>query len=288
METWFWVLGWFLSILSMAGNGFVIFLVCRKRQLRTKTNAFLISLAVTDFCVGMIAVPSRFFCEMTSECRFRGPLRGGLFVLFVRVFIVYASGTNLCSLVLERYMAVVKPLKYLTFMKRRRVIQMVSISWGIPFIFTVIISSIRFNDKKIPLDLIHLVNGWLAMSFELIVCFVVIVCFASMLRVVCKQSHRARVLARQLHFNQRLRVTVKTQGKSAVKMMAIVTGVFLACYGIFLRCSFLHLSGVHECNDFQYKISLQVINSAINPVAYAIFKRDVKKEFERLIFKQRR
>ena len=151
MEKWFWVLGWFLSILTMAGNGFVIFLVCRKRQLRTKTNAFVVSLAVADFCVGMIAVPSRFFCEMTTECSFHGPLRAGLLVIFVRVFIVYASGTNLCSLVLERYMAVVKPLKYLTFMKRRRVIQMVSISWGIPFIFTVIVSSLRFNDKKIPM-----------------------------------------------------------------------------------------------------------------------------------------
>ena len=60
METWFWVLGWFLSILTMVVNGFVIFLVCSKRQLRTKTNAFVVSLAVADFGVGMLAVPSQF------------------------------------------------------------------------------------------------------------------------------------------------------------------------------------------------------------------------------------
>ena len=54
---------------------------------------------------------------------------------FVRVFTIYASGTNLVSLVLERYVAFVKPLKYLTFMTRRRVIQMVVTSWGIPFPF---------------------------------------------------------------------------------------------------------------------------------------------------------
>ena len=53
----------------------------------------------------------------------------------VWVFFIYASGANLASLVLERYIAVVKPLKYLTFMKRRRVIQMVFTSWGIPFPF---------------------------------------------------------------------------------------------------------------------------------------------------------
>ena len=280
METWFWVLGWFLSILTMGGNGFVIFLVCRKRQLRTKTNAFVVSLAVADFCVGMIAVPSRFFCEMTSECTHQA----GLIVVFVRVFIVYASGTNLCSLVLERYIAVVKPLKYLTFMKRRRVIQMVSISWGIPFIFTVIVSSLRFNDKKIPIDLIHLVNGWLYMFFEVILCIVSIFCLTRMLLVVYKQKRKDRILAKQLQFN--LRVTVKTQGKSAVKMMAIVTGVFLLCYGIFMHCNFVLMFSNHHCNDFQYKVPLQVINSAINPVAYAVFKRDIKNECKRLLCKK--
>ena len=130
METWFWVLGWFLSILTMVVNGFVIFLVCSKRHLRTKTNAFVVSLAVADFGVGMLAVPSRFFCGHPTEST--PPLKEGLFVIVVRVFIIYTSGTNLVSLVLERYVAVVKPLKYLTLMKRRRVIQMVLTSWEFP------------------------------------------------------------------------------------------------------------------------------------------------------------
>ena len=41
METWFWVLGWFFCILTMVLNGFVIFLVCIQRQLRTKTKALV-------------------------------------------------------------------------------------------------------------------------------------------------------------------------------------------------------------------------------------------------------
>ena len=143
METWFWVLGWFLSILTMVVNGFVIFLVCSKRQLRTKTNAFVVSLAVADFCIGMIAVPSRFLCGLATECTPRS--EEGFIVMFVGVFIIYSSGANLVVLVLERYVAVVKPLKYLTFMKRRRVIQMVLTSWGIPFLFAVILVSIKLS-----------------------------------------------------------------------------------------------------------------------------------------------
>ena len=98
METWFWVLGWFLSILTMVVNGFVIFLVCGKRQLRTKTNAFIVSLAVADFGVGMFDVPSHFFCSLATECT--PSLRERLIVIFVRVFFVYTSGTNLIIIII--------------------------------------------------------------------------------------------------------------------------------------------------------------------------------------------
>ena len=45
------------------------------------------------------------------------------------------------SLALEPYMAVAKPLKYLSFMMSRRVIQMVLASWAIPFLFILTIAN---------------------------------------------------------------------------------------------------------------------------------------------------
>ena len=38
-----------------------------------------------------------------------------------------------------------------------------------------------------------------------------------------------------------------------------------------------------SCNGVKYKIPILVSNWAINPLAYAFFKRDVKKEFTGLI-----
>ena len=105
----------------MAEKGFVIFLACSKRQLHTKTNTFIVSLAVADFCVGMIAVASPFLCKM--ENKRISDEKAILLTISLWVFFIYDSGTNLFILELERYVAVVKPLKYLTFMKRRRVIQ---------------------------------------------------------------------------------------------------------------------------------------------------------------------
>ena len=174
METWFWILGWFLSIVTMTGNGFVIFVVCRKRQLRTKTNAFVVSLAVADFCMGMSAVPSLFFCEMAGRCKGIHLIRG----LFA-----HASVVNLCSLVLDRYMAVAKPFKYLTFMKRRRVIQMVSLSWAIPVTLTAFLSSLWFCLRSHP---IYSLSSWLYTVFELLSCAFIIFCFVSMLRATAR------------------------------------------------------------------------------------------------------
>ena len=237
------------------------------------------SLAVADFGVGILAVSSRFFCSLATECAPRSKER--LIRIFVSVFTVYTSGTNLVGLVLERYVAVVKPLKYLTFMKRRRVIQMVLTSWGIPFLFAVTLVSIELSG----IDRARTMSSYLYLLFEIILCVILIFFLASMFFVIYS---RDRTLAKKLPFNHVV-ARAKTQNKaSAVKWVALITCVFLSCYGIMMRCSFLVLTG-HKCgNDFHYKIPLQVINSGINPIAYAFFKRDIQQECKRLLFKRRR
>ena len=133
METWFWILGWSLSILTIAGNVFIVFLVCRRRRLRTKTNVFVVSPAVADFCVGLVAFLPLFVCEKTTGCS-PGAFKENRAVELKRWLFAYASVTNLCSLVLDRYIAVVKPLKYLTFMTRKRVSQMIFLSGHFQFL----------------------------------------------------------------------------------------------------------------------------------------------------------
>ena len=77
METWFWILGLVLSFLTILGNGFTIFFVCSSRNLRSKTNAFIVSLAVADFCVGLSVIPSLFLCDLKKHL----PLASTLAVL---------------------------------------------------------------------------------------------------------------------------------------------------------------------------------------------------------------
>ena len=271
MDTWFWILGWFLSILAIAGNGFIIFLVCSKRQVRTKTNAFVVSLAVADFCVGLSVIPFPFFCG--TSCKWLGVF----WMKLQRWLFGYASVTNLCSLVLDRYIAVVKPLKYLTLMTRRRVVQMIFFSWAIPVGLDILPLSYFISLKTI----FRVIFGWLVMIlFEFLPCVMLIFCVGSMVHVALKHDRAARILAKQLRFNHR--VQFKSHEKATIKIMGIVVGLFLLCYGIFIRCSIVALVHSTKCEDKEFKIPILVLNSAVNPLVYALLKRDINKAFKKV------
>ena len=79
---------------------------------RTKTNAFIASLAVADFLVAVGVVPSLFFCKISGGgCKWSRAWSTWLPSL-IRWLFGYASAFNLCSLVTDRYIAIIKPLKY--------------------------------------------------------------------------------------------------------------------------------------------------------------------------------
>ena len=281
METWFWILGWVLSFLTILGNGFTIFLVCSRQNLRTKPNAFIVSLAVADFCVGLSLIPSMFACDITNTCDWPYWFS---WVNFIRWLFGLTSAVNLCGLVLDRFIAIVHPLKYITLMTRPRIIQVISFSWVLPVSFNVLkVILYTFYFKTIPAP----VFIWLSIIFfEFLPSVVLMLFFVSMIFHVRRHGRLARIVAEQLRFNHQMSFKIHHE-RSAVIMMGLVIGVFLVCYGMYLRCSFLILFQTtitsSPCNDENYKIPVLVLNSAINPLAYACFKRDIKKEFKRLV-----
>ena len=276
MDPWFWIVGWFLSILAIAGNGFIIFLVGSRRQLRTKTNAFVVSLAVADFCVGLSVIPFPFFCG--SSCKLNRLSWPNL----VRWLLSYASVMNLCSLVLDRYIAVVKPLKYLTFMTSRRVKQMIFFSWAIPVLLDSLPLSSLISSKRVFLKIF---SWFVIILFEFSSCIMLIFCVGSMTYVVLKQrrARAARMLANELRFNHR--VPFKTHEKATVEIMGIVVALFLLCYGIYIRCSIFGVVYQSEnCEDVAFKIPILVLNSSVNPFVYALLKKDINNEFKKVNF----
>ena len=90
------------------------------------------------------------------------------------------------------------------------------------------------------------------------------------------------MLANELRFNHR--VPFKTHKKATVKIMAIVVGLFLLCYRIFIRCTIVSVVYSANSEDDGIKIPILVLNSAVNPFVYALLKRDINNEFKKVNF----
>ena len=196
--------------------------MCSRRNLRTKTNAFIVSLAVADFCVGLSVIPSLFLCDFTNTCHW--PQHSRSWVNFIRWLFSNTSVVNLCGLVLDRFIAIVHPLKYITLMTRRRIIQVIFFSWVLPASYNVLTFILfMFYFKTIPVPFI-----WLTIILEFIPCVVLILCFVTMIFHVCRHDQSARTLAKQLRFNHQISFKIHHE-RSAVIMMGLVIGVFLVC-----------------------------------------------------------
>ena len=63
-------------------------------------------------------------------------------------------------------------------------------------------------------------------------------------------------------------------------------GLFLLYYGIFIRCSILvvGVDSTANCEDDEYKLPILVLNSAVNPLVYALLKRDINNEFKKVTY----
>ena len=280
MQTWIWVIGWCLSVLTIIGNGAIISLVSSKRQLRTKTNAFLTSLAVADFFVGIITVPLFHFCTVTNTCKHSldPKLPELTWFNFTRWIFSYASIVNLCSLVLDRYVAVVKPLRYLSFMTRRRVICIISLAWLIVVAPLSLPIAALISSNPVFMKIFSVI---VAICFEFLPCFMQIFCVGSMVYIAFKHKRSERTLAKQLRYNHR--VVFKTQDINTVKITAVVSGCAVASYSILIRCSVIvFCDSTKDCDDFDYKIPVLVLNSALNPLTYALLKSDIKKVLKQI------
>uniref|UniRef100_A0A8W7PTG0 G-protein coupled receptors family 1 profile domain-containing protein n=1 Tax=Anopheles coluzzii TaxID=1518534 RepID=A0A8W7PTG0_ANOCL len=100
----------FIIVAAIFGNLLVIISVKRHRKLRVITNYFVVSLAMADIMVAMMAMTFNFSVQITGSWKF------GSFMCDVwnslDVYFSTASILHLCCISVDRYYAIVKPLKY--------------------------------------------------------------------------------------------------------------------------------------------------------------------------------
>lgn len=100
-----------LIVLTVCGNALVCLAVAISPKLRCVANGFVVSLAATDFLLGLLVLPISAALELHQDW----PL-GTLCNVYISldVMLCTASILNLLAISMDRYLAITAPLKYHT------------------------------------------------------------------------------------------------------------------------------------------------------------------------------
>ncbi|CAF1383840.1 unnamed protein product [Rotaria magnacalcarata] len=104
-----------LCLLTIFGNLLIIYAIIREHTLHTSTYYYVGSLAFADLLVGLIAMPFAFIFEMTDDEYWLFPRHLRFLCDFwhsMDIFATTASILGLCTIGLDRYLYITKPIEY--------------------------------------------------------------------------------------------------------------------------------------------------------------------------------
>ena len=118
------------GLTSTFGNILVFVLVIYNKRLRTRSNAFLLSLATSDFLVGAILGPLfvvQFFSQVHREnCSFNMIRR------YLSTVLMGAAVGSIALVSYDRWTHLAKTIRYKEFMPKKKVAVLITIAWIIP------------------------------------------------------------------------------------------------------------------------------------------------------------
>ncbi|XP_059198200.1 trace amine-associated receptor 13c-like [Centropristis striata] len=265
-----------ISVLTVVLNLLIIISVSHFRQLHTPTNILLLSLAVSDFLVGLLLMPID--AVKRTHCWFLGDFFCSLF-WFVSEIILSASVVNMVLISVDRYVAICYPLHYTTRITVNRVKVCVCLLWFCTVAYNSYFFNLHHNQQEGNTDycygecnsLSHDAGAYLTLLLNLIVPVTVIIVLYSRVFVVAVSQARAMrshitAVTKQISVTK----TAKKSELKAARTLGVVIVVFLMCF----TPSYFASLGGHDFASYStayFILYLYNFNSCLNPVIYALF-----------------
>ena len=280
----------FFTLLSLVGNSWVIFIIARRRRLRTTANWFVLSLAAADLGVTCSHFPTKMIFKVILDTCNREVVR------IFGLFFVNVSAMGLIALVAERYVAIVHSLKYVrVFTTTRRTFIIIGTCWGFPSLFTVLRLAMYLADGRHSVVKTHIVDVIYIFLFVVLPTVILLTAHFHILLIARKLSLQMRALMKQVRFNMTAN-SLKTKEirnvglkASTVRLVSVLVAIFTTCYGIgfyFLLCYTFNICSVSEPIQVISRLLL-LANSTLNPLVYAFLKEDIKRESKAFLYRRR-
>uniref|UniRef100_A0A670YCS5 Gastrin/cholecystokinin type B receptor n=1 Tax=Pseudonaja textilis TaxID=8673 RepID=A0A670YCS5_PSETE len=114
-----------IFLLSVAGNTLVITVLIRNKRIRTVTNLFLLSLAISDLMLCFFCMPFTLIPNLLQDFIFGSPLCK---------ITMSVSTFSLVAISLERYSAICKPLQSRVWQTKSHALKVIAATWCLSFV----------------------------------------------------------------------------------------------------------------------------------------------------------
>ncbi|XP_038556343.1 trace amine-associated receptor 13c-like [Micropterus salmoides] len=279
-----------ISVLTVALNLLVIISVSHFRQLHTPTNILLLSLAVSDFLVGLMLMPVEILRK--TSCWFLGDLMCSLYI-YVAYITPSASVGDMVLISVDRYVAICDPLHYTTRITVRKVKLCVCLCWFCSVFYCSLFAKYgltqpdRYNSCY---GECVIVISYIAGAADLVFTFIVpitviVVLYMRVFVVAVSQARAMRSQITAVTLQSSVTLTTKKSELKAARTLGVLVVVFLVCFCPYYCVSFAGDNTLNS-SSASYGLSLLYLHSCLNPVIYALFYPWFKKAvFQIVTFK---
>ena len=236
------------AICTNVGNTMVLVATWREASPHQPNKYFVACLAVADLLVGMILEPLRvYYLSFDFESRDTMSIHLCRFAVWIDTFALVASIYTLTFISFDRYLKVRKPLQYRSRMTTSKSLKIIFIIWLISTAFATYAATPHSGSKGILFTshiYCNFVNEYKKYTFLAVSAFflptaVILVMYALIFVVVHKRQKMLRNGELGETCNDRIQRSAFLQDRKAVRMLLVVVGVFILCWGPYFISIFL-------------------------------------------------
>ncbi|KFQ14814.1 Neuropeptide S receptor, partial [Leptosomus discolor] len=288
---------WILFIVTIAGNAIVLFSTWRRKR-KSRMTFFVTQLAITDSFTGLINIMTDIIWRYTGD--FMAPDIVCRVVRYFQVVLLYASTYVLVSLSIDRYHAIVYPMKFLQGERQAKVL--IGVAWSLSFLFS-IPTLIIFGKRQLSNGEVQCWALWPDDSYWIPYMTVVAFLVYFIPLIIIRQSKALYFfLCRLLKSKAQTVIISSCPGAEtsvgytsrgfisrakvkAIKYSIVIILAFVLCWSPYFLFDILdNFNILPETKERFYASviiqNLPALNSAINPLIYCLFSNRLCPPFE--------
>ncbi|XP_064458396.1 RYamide receptor-like [Ornithodoros turicata] len=280
-----------IALVAVAGNFMVMWIVATSRRMQTVTNSFIANLAVADVIIGLFSIPFQFQAALLQ--RWVLPEFMCAFCPFVQVLSVNVSIFTLTAIALDRYRAVMSPLKARTSKLKAKFIilgiWMVALAAALPYAVALRVENVLVSTTlNITKPFCHEVGmsrtTWRVYN-HVLVCLQYFFPLLTICFVYARMGMRLKDTRSPGNAQGDRDMRILKNKKKVIKMLFVIVALFAFCwlpYQLYnlLREVFPQIDRYRYINIIWFCMHwLAMSNSCYNPFIYAIYNEQFKRQF---------